>query len=235
VQDPRANEPARFVPNPEKIEGLETIGDYLDTYDRGARAWDRSFGELVEWLQARGAFADTVFVVLSDHGEAFFEHGRWSHGFTLYDEMLRVVWMIRSPTLRAARVDRPVSLVDVLPTLNRVAELELDEEVDGVAVLPEPPPGHVVWSERLMRHDETPREVAARCGPYKAVVSADRRTRVYDLRTDPLEHTPLQETAAAADCLDAGERFRRRPVRIASTVTLDAGTQEQLRQLGYWY
>ena len=157
---PQADQPARRVPNPEYIAGLETIGDYLRTYDRGVRSWDRSFGELVEWLTARNAFANTIFIVISDHGDAFAEHGRWSHSFALYQEMLGVVWIMRSPTLRPARIDTPVSLVDVLPTLARVAELDLGDDADGVAVLPSPPSPRVVWSERL---DSATTEAARNC------------------------------------------------------------------------
>ena len=233
VPAPQADQPARRVPNPEYIAGLETIGDYLRTYDRGVRSWDRSFGELVEWLTARNAFANTIFIVISDHGDAFAEHGRWSHGFALYQEMLGVVWIMRSPTLRPARIDTPVSLVDVLPTLARVAELDLGDDADGVAVLPSPPSPRVVWSERLIRHDEKPREIAARCGEYKVVFSPDGRSRTYDLQVDPLERTPLTDTHDAAACFDAWAQFRQRPLRIASTVTLDAATREKLHALGY--
>ena len=36
-------------------------------------------------------------LVTSDHGEAFLEHGRVGHNTTVYDEMLRVPFILRLP------------------------------------------------------------------------------------------------------------------------------------------
>ena len=158
VPPPQADQPARRVPNPEYIAGLETIGDYLRTYDRGVRSWDRSFGELVEWLTARNAFANTISIVISDHGEAFAEHGRWSHGFALYQEMLGVVWIMRSPTLRPARIDTPVSLVTSCRP-SRASPSSIWATMPTEWRSSPRRPRLACWSERLIRHDETPREM----------------------------------------------------------------------------
>ena len=40
---------------------------------------------------------NTVIVIASDHGEAFYEHGQIGHSTTLYDEELRSTLMIRAP------------------------------------------------------------------------------------------------------------------------------------------
>jgi arylsulfatase A-like enzyme len=67
---------------------------------------------------------DTV-ALFSDHGEEFWDHEGFEHGHTLYDELLRVPLVIRSPGLVSGRVEEPVWLPDLAPTL-----LELRGDVD---------------------------------------------------------------------------------------------------------
>ena len=71
-------------------------------------------------------------LVLSDHGEEFWDHGDFEHGHTLYDELLRVPLVVKGPGLPAGTYDTPVSLLDVTPTLLRVAGVEAS--LDGVAL-----------------------------------------------------------------------------------------------------
>jgi hypothetical protein len=60
-------------------------------------------------------------VVLSDHGEEFWDHGGFEHGHTLYDELLRVPMIVKGPGISAGRFDEPVSLLDVAPTIAKAA------------------------------------------------------------------------------------------------------------------
>jgi hypothetical protein len=59
----------------------------------------------------------TTIVVMSDHGEAFGEHGMLRHGVSLYDELLRVPFFIRVPGVAPRVVDEPVTLLDLGPTI----------------------------------------------------------------------------------------------------------------------
>lgn len=86
-------------------------------YDGGVAYADAMFGWLMVRLQAGGHLDDTVVVVLSDHGEALGEAGRYGHGDALIDAELHVPLMIRVPGGVPRRVDTPVMLVDVLATL----------------------------------------------------------------------------------------------------------------------
>ena len=70
---------------------------------------------------------DDTLLILADHGEEFWDHGDFEHGHTLYDEVLRVPMILRSPGVEAGSIDAPVSLLDVAPTLARAAGLETDD------------------------------------------------------------------------------------------------------------
>jgi arylsulfatase A-like enzyme len=94
---------------------------YLDSYDSAVREVDRGIGMIWDWLTARDLADETLFVVVSLHGEALGDHGYWfSHGWTLYEEELVVPLLIRAPGVLSSRVDMKeswASLLDVQPTM----------------------------------------------------------------------------------------------------------------------
>lgn len=96
-----------------------------DKYDASVRYNDDAVGGLLAGLDARGLADDTVICVLSDHGEAFCEHGSFTHGgIHLYEEIIRTVGIVRDPArpgVAGRSSTRPVSQVDVWPTLLRLA------------------------------------------------------------------------------------------------------------------
>ena len=98
-------------PEPETADALSRL------YDAEVAQNDRAFGELLDELEARGLVEDTAVIYLSDHGEEFAEHGRWEHGLSLYEEVLRVPLVMRLPGVPPRRVEEPAQHVDVLPTL----------------------------------------------------------------------------------------------------------------------
>jgi arylsulfatase A-like enzyme len=61
-------------------------------------------------------------LITSDHGEEFREHGSLGHSHNLYNQTVRIPFLIRMPLERRPRIEEtPVSLVDVAPTLISVA------------------------------------------------------------------------------------------------------------------
>jgi len=86
-------------------------------YDAEVAQNDRAFGELLDELEDRGLVEDTAVIYVSDHGEEFAEHGRWEHGLSLYEEVLRVPLIMRLPGVPARRVEAPAQHIDLLPTL----------------------------------------------------------------------------------------------------------------------
>ena len=87
-------------------------------------------GRLIEGLAHRRA--STLIVLAGDHGEAFGEHGEVGHSVFVYDTTLRVPLVIAGPRVRAgARVEAPVSLVDVMPTILGLIGLQ-PSSTDGI-------------------------------------------------------------------------------------------------------
>jgi arylsulfatase A-like enzyme len=86
-------------------------------YDAQIRELDAAFLRVL--LAIRKLPRDTLVIVLSDHGEAFGEHGEVLHT-TLFEEITRVPLLVRHPRARdtwGRRFGAPVSLVDVAPSV----------------------------------------------------------------------------------------------------------------------
>jgi arylsulfatase A-like enzyme len=103
-----------------------------DRYLENASYADHLLGRLLALLDAHGRYKEALIVLLSDHGEAFHEHGRFLHSPDVHNEVLHVPLIVKWPESRKGfrpAVDGPVSLVDLLPTL--VDGLSLEGGVDG--------------------------------------------------------------------------------------------------------
>jgi choline-sulfatase len=86
-------------------------------YDGAVAFADAQVGRLLAALAARGLDDRTVVAITADHGESLGEHGELTHGLLLYEPVLAVPLLLRAPGLAARRVDTPVSLVDLAPSL----------------------------------------------------------------------------------------------------------------------
>jgi len=88
----------------------------LDLYDAEIRFADAEFGRLLRGV--RDAWdTDPVVLFTSDHGEAFGEHGRYSHPPIFYDEVMHVPLVADVGDSAGTTHDEMVGLLDVAPTL----------------------------------------------------------------------------------------------------------------------
>lgn len=94
-------------------------------YEGEVRWVDEHLGRILQALERTGMAANTLVVVVADHGEEFFEHGGLGHRRTLNEEVVRVPMILRLPgVLPAGRVvPGPVSLTDLLPTVLEILGL----------------------------------------------------------------------------------------------------------------
>jgi hypothetical protein len=161
-------------------------------------------GELVTQLEGLGLWDETTLLFTSDHGEEFLEHGSWSHGGTLYQEQLHVPLILKAPAsarLAARRCDRPVSLLDVAPTLCELARIPMSgARFTGKSLLAAcagDAPGELVLAEL---HKEGQHAVSVREGSTKYIrtLAPEPREELFDLGRDPGEKTNLAPSAPPA-------------------------------------
>ncbi len=97
----------------------EDIRYLTGLYDAEVRYTDDRIARVVQTLKDGHLYDRTLVVIISDHGEEFWEHGSCAHGSTLYDECVMVPWIMRLPrSLPTGKVfDRQVSHQDLMPTI----------------------------------------------------------------------------------------------------------------------
>ncbi|WP_395144285.1 sulfatase [Armatimonas sp.] len=108
-----------------KCEHPDDYAAYVALYDGEISYVDVQVGRLIAHLKQANLWDNTLFVLMSDHGEAFgageihFDH----HG--LYDAVTRVALMARVPGTLPSRTQALVSTEDLLPTLAALCGWEL--------------------------------------------------------------------------------------------------------------
>ena len=104
--------PASFIRYP-----TDKVAVMRNRYLNALRYSDQYLGEIVRVLRERGEWDRTILVVVSDHGEAFYEHGQPTHGTQLFEEQVRSLALVRLPGEEPRLVEQPVSLLDLVPAL----------------------------------------------------------------------------------------------------------------------
>jgi arylsulfatase A-like enzyme/Tfp pilus assembly protein PilF len=219
-----------------------------DPYQGEISFADAQIGRVMQLLRDRALFDRTVVVVIGDHGESLNDHGEKGHGFFVYESVVHVPLIIRTPysAMRQRRVPDPVRSVDVMPTVLDLlgvskpagptidgesivalmtgarAEMGLENYVEAVYPL-----HHFGWSDLR----------ALRQGRYKLIAAP--RPELYDLQEDPNEENNL-----FTDRRPLGDRMLARLTEIeahfkaagqskSETIEIDPDAKARLAALGY--
>jgi arylsulfatase A-like enzyme len=220
----------------------EDLAHLLALYDGEIRHTDDQVGRVLDHLAARGALANTLVVVTSDHGEEFLEHGSWEHQKTLYEEVVRVPLIVSGPGVASRKEPAQATLLDVMPTILAWAGLPASPAQQGRSLLA-PLGEREAYGETDHTTDRTRKLfLRAGAGRWKAILSLSpegeqRRCEWYDLASDPGETKDAAVPLAFADGVRARALERWREARgkggPAPAVQLTPEQRERLRALGY--
>jgi arylsulfatase A-like enzyme len=157
---------------------------------------DAQVARVLRVLRAR--FKDRwALFVSADHGEAFGEHEGFQHGKTLYEELLHVPLLAVSPRFPARRVDEPVGLVDLGPTVLDLFGLDTPATFLGQSLAPILGGGQVVFTRPLVAEGRLRREITVP-GGFKVIDDPRRKlVEAYDLVADPGETRNLFDSDPA--------------------------------------
>ena len=119
------------------VKDEERVGVYSALYDAQINAWDRELSAFLDQAAPLLKPEETIVVLTSDHGEGFLEHGLMSHANSLYQELLWVPLVLAGPGIPAGRrIESPVALVDVFPTVLALLDLPAPERLSGIDLAP---------------------------------------------------------------------------------------------------
>ncbi len=178
----------------------ELAKEPLEKYKQVVAYTDSFLKALDDKLQSLNLADNTVLCIVGDHAEGFGEHGKRGHERIGFDEVLRIVWAMRSPRgiTPGTQINAPVSSVDVLPTLLSVLGYDCEPgHFDGINALghiesrkvffsgwvPEGPSGYVLDGKKYV-HTPSLDEVL-----------------IYDLLQDPSESNSIKPNPEQSEAI----------------------------------
>jgi arylsulfatase A-like enzyme len=122
------------TPDPKQLQKI------VAAYDANLASADRELGRILSDMKRAGIWDRSIILLLSDHGEAFWEHGKQGHNYPLYEEIIRIPFIIRfpgEPGIAGKRIGIPSGSIDVYPTLVDLLQFsKRGEESSGISLLP---------------------------------------------------------------------------------------------------
>lgn len=243
----------QFVPDPSQFTE-QIVQESIAAYDAEIAYADEAVGALLRELAQMGVEDRTIVVLLSDHGESLGElltrYGyAFAHGEFLYAHQLQIPLIIRMPeepsqengVVRTA----PVSIVDIMPTILDILEIDPVDTMAGRSLLPvlkgEQATNRSLFSERRTI-DKLPKPFLAgadysiiRDG-WHLIFSTNRGIELYNMVEDPAEVSDLVQEREKIDAL-TGELRRwldqLKPLFGPSGFETDEEAIEGLKDLGY--
>lgn len=207
----------------------EVQRSWVEAYDAELRFLDEHVGALLAGSRAPYTF------ILADHGEYLGEHGLVEHAKDVYEPVLHVPFLVKSPAISSGREPRLVQTRDLAGMVLDAAGLP-SADVDRTS--------EVAVSELYftLKKDLESKAYGARfnrirrafrIGPHKLIVGSDGSREAYDLGADPGELVPTALLPPIFDDLDArwlAEHPEGAVVPAGGGVEPD---MEALRALGY--
>ena len=180
----------------------EDVRFWRAIYDEKIQRTDLAFKQFLTEFDKLGLSGKTIFVLTSDHGTEFYEHRRFDHGFTLYQELIHVPLVIKLPgQTTGTEIDDRVSSIDVMPTVLDLLGVELTDmvrrQLRGKSLVPAmqgSPVKKDIFSETDYRAYTYKRSIIAPDG-WKLIYTLENGAReLYNLNTDPGETKDLAES-----------------------------------------
>ena len=112
--------------------------DYASDLYSGEIAYtDEQFGRLLDFLDQSKIRERTLVIVVGDHGEGLNDHGESTHGIFLYEETMRIPFILAGPHVPSGRViQAQVRSIDLLPTVAEFLNLPPSPDAQGVSLWP---------------------------------------------------------------------------------------------------
>jgi len=204
-----------FLPIKTSIPSRNNIDSFKNNYDNAILYSDHMIQSLFIFLKEEQLEDNTVVIITSDHGEAFYEHGQMFHGEGYYQEQSKVPFLIHIPErlknnysqatfdILKKNQEKSVQLIDIVPTILGLAignfPDAFQEQLDGHNLLKPLPPDREIFISNtppsfMSRHQETAIHSIITSNLYQWIIHPDPgKNELYDLRQDPIQKFNLLE------------------------------------------
>ncbi len=217
----------------------ELRGPGLRFYHDAVADLDAKVGGWLDELEGAGFFAHGLLVLTADHGNSYGEHDEIGHGGELYDVKLRVPLLLTGRGIEPRAVRGVVSLIDLAPTLARLAGAQPSPTWLGTSLLAPGGARPAYAFDLKANHRQVALFAEGRklMAPDVDALAAGQPTHAFDLAQDPAEEQNLAESMrwpgelgrALAESVEA----LLVPRAEARTLELSPEVQQDLQAIGY--
>ena len=162
-------------------------------YDGEISFNDAYLGKMLNRLKELGIYDDTMIVIVSDHGEEFYEHGKVGHGHSLHAELINIPLIMHHPNglPKGVRIEQGVEAMDVGTTLLKAVGITPPEKMQGADLI-HLIQNHKVVPDRPIFAAHGAVSMAAQIGRYKMILKHGSNYQIYDHDKDPGEHKDVR-------------------------------------------
>lgn len=219
--------------------------DYIQSlYSAEVNYVDNFLGHLFQKLKTLGIYDQILIIFLSDHGESLGEHGYIGHSQP-YQVQLHVPLILHIPGIASTRLDAPLELLDVMPTIFELLGIESEPGLfQGKSLMPLIRDQRAFDKSRPLISEERGR-VRVRIRDLALIFSLDGKTHeeLYNLKIDPheLQNIAKVNRKLVEQLKAAYFQMLTTSKDLSARFILEAGkkpnwseeTAEQLKALGY--
>ncbi len=123
---------------PGLVDKLTTeVAYHVAMYDAEIRFVDHQIEILLNRLKEEGLLENSIIVLWADHGESLGDHNYYfGHGRFPYNACLKIPFMIIHPEYHPSKINIPVSLLDLTPTLLDFLDIKQPLLFEGTSLVP---------------------------------------------------------------------------------------------------
>lgn len=198
---------ARFGTSDAKMPQIAT-----NFYDRGIKQADSVIADSLLKLKQRGFLDSAIVVITGDHGESLGERGLYSHTHSVWEESLRVPFLLLAfgnADVKQMDPIHTVSQIDVAPTVLHALGMPQPKTWQGLPVQAQRPRRAVKFQQKDLAGlvDE-----GSEAHLYKYWLDTRSGEQyAFDLRVDPSEKVNISETLSPALRKEWREQLVNRP------------------------
>lgn len=170
----------------------------INRYDNGVVEADYRVRQIFSILSSKGYMDNAIVWIVSDHGEAFAEHGHYGHGKSMYQEELSIPMVVVDTDLSFYKNTSAAAQIDIAPTIIDRLGIEVPDEWNGRSLHKLDETERITWHE-IPSRKLTEAAVISKPGEYIYKAIFKRKPvfimeQIFELYTDESESNNLADT-----------------------------------------